>query len=122
MDRPEARKGLSTMSQRTKRAVATTKLYVFCRSVLLLASESRTFLGGAGVVDPWLAHGFWNAQTCPWTQGLFASRLSSTPGFSRFQIGVVLLLNWLSTKDAEPSLPKDVWLFRKSCFAFYPKF
>ena len=39
-------------------AAATMKLYVFCHSVLL-ASGSRTFLGGTGAVDPWLGHGFW---------------------------------------------------------------
>ena len=46
---------------------------------------------------------FLGAQTCPWTQGLHTSRLSSTPGTRGFRIGVVLLLDWL------PSLTKDVW-------------
>ena len=59
---------------------------------------------------------FLNAQTCPWTQGLYTSRLSSTPGARGFRMGVVLLLDWLPTKAGEPSLPKDVWLFRTSRF------
>ena len=47
-----------------------------------------------------------DAQTCPWTQGLYMSRLSSTPGTHGFRIRVVLLLDWLPAKAAEPSLPK----------------
>ena len=57
---------------------------------------------------------FLDAQTCPWTQGLHMSRLSSTTGTRVFRIGIVLPLDWLPTKAAEPSLPKDVWLFRRS--------
>ena len=30
--------------------------------------------------------------------------------------------DWLPTKTAEPSLPKDVWLFRRSRFSFSPNF
>ena len=33
-----------------------------------------------------------------------------------FRFGVVLLLDWLPIKAAEPSLPKDVWFFRRSHF------
>ena len=45
------------------------------------------------------------------------SSLSSTHSIRGFRIGVVLLLDWLlPTKAAEPSLPKDVWLFRSSHF------
>ena len=40
-------------------AVATAKLSLFCWSVLLLASGSRTFPGGTGAVDPRLGHSFW---------------------------------------------------------------
>ena len=61
---------------------------------------------------------FLDAQTYPWTQGLYMSRLSSTPGTREFRIRVVLLLAWLPTKAAEPSLPTDVWLFARSCFSF----
>ena len=50
------------------------------------------------------------------------------PGSSHFEavqhiwhswvrIGVVLLIDWLLTKVAEPSLPKDVQLFRRSHFS-----
>ena len=59
---------------------------------------------------------FLDSQTCPWTRGLHTSKLTSTPGTRGFRIGVVLLLDWLPTKAAEPSLPKDVWLFRRSHF------
>ena len=59
---------------------------------------------------------FLDAQTCPWTQGLYISRLSSTLGTRGFLIGVVLLLDWLPTKTAEPSIPKDVGLFKRSRF------
>ena len=55
---------------------------------------------------------FWDAKTCPWTQGLYTSSLSSTPGTHGFQIGDVLLLDYLPT-----NLPKDVWLFRGSHFS-----
>ena len=41
---------------------------------------------------------FLDAQTCPWTQVLHTSSLSSTPGIRWFRIGVVLLLDWLPTK------------------------
>ena len=41
----------------------------------------------------------------------------STPGTRGFRIRVVLLLDWLPTEAAEPSLPKNVWLFR-SHFSF----
>ena len=61
---------------------------------------------------------FLDAQTCPWTQGLHTSSLSNTPGTRGFRIGVVLLLDWLPTEAAEPSLLKDVWLFRRSHFSF----
>ena len=57
---------------------------------------------------------FLEAQTCTWTQGLRTSSLSSTPGTREFRIEIVLLLDWLPTKAAESSLPKDVWLFRRS--------
>ena len=57
---------------------------------------------------------FLDAQTCPWTQGLHTLSLSSTPGTRGFRIGVVLLLEWLPTKAAEPSLPKDVCYPRAS--------
>ena len=46
------------------------------------------------------------------------SSLSSIPGTRGFRIGVVLLLDWLPTEAAEPSLLKDVWLFRRSHFLF----
>ena len=46
------------------------------------------------------------------------SSLSSIPDTRGFRFGVVLLLDWLPTKAAEPSLPKDVWLFRRSHFTF----
>ena len=64
-----------------------------------------------------MTHGwgtFLDAQTCPWTQGLHTSSLSSTPGTSWFQIGVVLLPDLLPTKAAERSLPMDALLFRRS--------
>ena len=61
---------------------------------------------------------FLGAETCSLTQGVHMSSLSSTPGTRGFQIEVVLLLDWLPTKASEPSLPKDVWLFRKSHFIF----
>ena len=49
---------------------------------------------------PWRHGGSWpmtlewflDAQTCPWTQFLYRSRLSSTPGTHGFWITVVLLL------------------------------
>ena len=59
---------------------------------------------------------FLEAQTCTWTQGLRTSSLSSTPGTREFRIEIVLLLDWLPTKAAESSLPKDVWLFRRNHF------
>ena len=37
---------------------------------------------------------------------IYMSRLSSTPGIYRFGIRVVLLLDLLPSKAAEPSLPK----------------
>ena len=49
-------------------------------------------------------------------KSLNMSNLSSTPGTRGFRIGVVLLLDWLPTKADEHSLPKDMWLFRKSHF------
>ena len=60
---------------------------------------------------------FLDAQTCPLTQSLHMSSLSSTSGTRGFRIGVVIL-NWLPSKAAEPILPKDVWLFRRSYFTF----
>ena len=44
---------------------------------------------------------FLDAEMCPWTQGLNASRLSSIAGIRGFQIRVVLLLDWLPAKVAE---------------------
>ena len=41
------------------------------------------------------------------------SSLSSIPDTRGFRFGVVLLLDWLPTKAAEPSLPKNVWLLRQ---------
>ena len=75
---------------------------------------------------PWKHRGSWHmagaqcldAQTCPWTQAFYASRLSSTPSTPWFQIWVVFLLDWLPIKADEPSLPKAVWLFRRICFSF----
>ena len=46
------------------------------------------------------------------------SSLSSIPDTRGFRFGVVLLLDWLPTKAAGPSLPKDVWLFIRSHFTF----
>ena len=57
---------------------------------------------------------FLEARTRLWAQGLHTSSLPSTPGTRWFQIGVILLLEWLPIKAADPSLPKDVWLFKKS--------
>ena len=62
---------------------------------------------------------FVDAQTCPWTQGLHTSGLSSTPGTCGFRIRVVLLLDWLPTKAAEPKVPKDVWFAQKETFLFH---
>ena len=60
---------------------------------------------------------FSDIQTCPWTQGLYTLRLSSTPGTRGSQVGIVFLLEWLPTRAAEPSLPKDVWLFTRTPFS-----
>ena len=65
------------------------------------------FVGGGG-----------DAQTSPWTPGVYTSRLSSTPGTRELGTRAVLLLDWLQTKAAETSLPKNVWLFRRSRFSF----
>ncbi len=48
------------------------------------------------------------------------SSLSSITSTRGFQFGVVLHLDWLPTKAAEPSLPKDVWLFIRKPFYLSP--
>ena len=39
------------MAQRAKTAVATTELYVFCQSVFLQTTSSRSFLGGNNIIS-----------------------------------------------------------------------
>ena len=54
-----------------------------------------------------MGHGFMDAQTYAWTQGLHASKMSCTTGARGFPVGVFLLLHWLPSKFAETGLFKD---------------
>ena len=70
--------GLTTVAQRAKTTVATTKLFLSFLSECP-SSISKTFIKATRAVDPWLKHGFWMLRhvhgpkvftRCPWTHGL----------------------------------------------------
>ena len=63
---------------------------------------------------------FLDAQTCPWTQGLHTSSLSSTPGIRWFRIGVVLLLDWLQTKADKAQSTQGCVVVQKEPFFLSP--